>query len=443
VEVLQQRYRLQSVARLALPRERVWHCLRDVVNRSHGVDVWHSPELMRGHFTGLQTCGSVWACPPCASKIAERRRGELEDAIAVAREKVHGVLVAAYTFRHGPLDDLSGSLGRFLGALRSMTSTRAYKGLMGRYGLLGSIKALEVTHGTRNGWHPHAHLLYFVDRPLSELEVVELETALYALWQRAAARVGLDMDRRYGLRLQSTWGAVADYVAKFGREPDHRPWGAADELTKAITKRGHGEDRHTPWDLLRWAADTGEAQPVQLFREYHAAFKGRRQLVYSPGLKDLLGLGPDRTDEELASETTASAVLLANLEHRHWSAVLHYDREEHTRAHLQHLAGLGDPVGVLEYVTHLLARYEADDASVPTCNGAQIATANTCELIPKISAKACKSARGVTACPLDLVAIASRDSTDPSTCTAGTLTAYRSGMLPPTAAAAGRSSASS
>jgi hypothetical protein len=397
------------------------------------VDVWHSPELMRGHFTGLQTCGSVWACPPCASKIAERRRGELEDAIAVAREKGHGVLVAAYTFRHGPLDDLSGLVGRFLGALRSMTSTRAYKGLMGCYGLLGSIKALEVTHGTRNGWHPHAHLLYFVDRSLSELEVAELETALYALWQRAAARVGLDMDRRHGLRLQSTWGAVADYVSKWGREPDHRPWGAADELTKAITKRVHGEDRHTPWDLLRWAADTGEAEPVQLFREYHAAFKGRRQLVYSPGLKELLDLKVDRSDEELAAEVTASAVLLANLEHRHWSAVLHYDRDDQTRAHLQHLAGLGDPAAVWDYVTYLLGRYEADNALVPICNDARTATADTCEPLAQIPANGCKRTRGVTACPPDLVAIASRESTNPSTCTAGT----------PTAAAAGWSSASS
>jgi hypothetical protein len=374
---------------------------------------------MRGHFTGLQTCGSVWACPPCASKIAERRREELEAAIGAARGKGHGVLVAAYTFRHGPLDDLSGSLGRFLGALRAMTSWRAYKALMARYGLLGSIKALEVTHGTRNGWHPHAHLLYFVDRSLSEEEVAELEAALYVLWQDAAARGGLDMDRAHGLRLQSTWGAVADYVSKWGREPDHRPWGAADELTKANTKRGRGEDRHTPWDLLRWGADTGEAEPVELFREYHAAFKGRRQLVYSPGLKELLGLGPDRTDEELASETTASAVLLANLDYRHWSAVLRYDRDEDTRAQLQYLLGLGDPAAVWDYVTHLLARYEAGDASVPICDG--------------------KDIRGGETCPLALAATADGDSTASSTCISGMPTACRSARVSPTAADVGRS----
>ncbi len=365
LEALQRRYELQSVARVALPRERVWHCLRHVVDRSRGVDVWHSPELMRGSFTGLQTCGSVWACPPCAAKIAERRREELEAAIAAARGKGYGVLVAAYTFRHGPLDGLNSTLGRFLDALRYMAGTRAYRRLMGRYGLLGSIKALEVTHGTRNGWHPHAHVLYFLDRPLADEELADLQAALYALWELAAARGDLDMDPAHGLRLQSTWGAVADYVTKWGHEPKRRPWGAADELTKATTKQSRRGC--TPWGLLRWAADTGEAEPLRLFREYHAAFKGRRQLVWSRHLADLLGLKSQRTDEELAEETTTVAhVHLANLTHRHWLAVTHYDRHEHTRAHLQHLAASPDPAPVRQFADHLLTRYETHDTPRPT-----------------------------------------------------------------------------
>lgn len=35
-------------------------------------------------YAGLATCGSVWVCPCCASKIAARRAEELADVMAAA-----------------------------------------------------------------------------------------------------------------------------------------------------------------------------------------------------------------------------------------------------------------------------------------------------------------------------------------------------------------------
>jgi hypothetical protein len=308
----------------------------------------HDPEHGRGHFKGLQTCGSVWLDPVCASKIGERRRCEVEQGIALARERGWSVLLLTFTFSHGPLDALSGSRRRFLEAQGDMCRSRAYRALMRLYGAVGTIKALECSVGF-NGWHPHRHVLLILDAPISALEVVALEAALYALWSAAAGKSGLSMDRRYGLTVQSTWGAVGDYVAK---------WGIAAELTKP--KMGRGAHL-SPFQLLALAADTGEAAALSLFREYAEVFKGKRQLIWSDGLRDLLGVGAEKSDEELVDEETTPAVLLANLDYEHWQAVIRFDHAEHTRAHLKMFMDAGDLIGLLDYVGLLLVRYKSHE----------------------------------------------------------------------------------
>ncbi len=348
-EALQRRFQLQSVARVAVPHERVRHCLRHVIRRDKGVDVLHDPEHGRGHLKGLQTCGLPWVDPVCSAKIGERRRCEVEQGISAARERDWSVLLLTFTFSHGPLDALSGSLRRFMRAHAAMCRSRAYRALMALYGAVGTIKALECSVG-RNGWHPHRHVLLILDGPLSALEVVAFEAALFALWSAAAGAVGLGMDRVHGLRVQSTWGAVGDYVAK---------WGIAAELTKP--KMGRGAHL-SPFQLLALAADTGEAAAVSLFREYAEVFKGRRQLVWSDGLRGLLGVAPEKSDAEVAAQESSVAVLLANLDLDHWRAVIHFDRSEHTRARLLTFAAAVDVIGLLDYVGLLLVRYKTHEA---------------------------------------------------------------------------------
>ena len=58
---------------------------------AHGGDVGvHvSKEHGAGFFSGLVTCGSVWACPVCAAKVQERRREEI--ALAIDWAYKHGL----------------------------------------------------------------------------------------------------------------------------------------------------------------------------------------------------------------------------------------------------------------------------------------------------------------------------------------------------------------
>ena len=91
-----QRFALQSVARSILPESRTAKCLRI---RAHDCDVqvWKSKEHGTASYGGLQTCGSVWTCPVCAAKIAERRRVELLDAMELHKAQGGAVYLLTLT----------------------------------------------------------------------------------------------------------------------------------------------------------------------------------------------------------------------------------------------------------------------------------------------------------------------------------------------------------
>ena len=62
----------QSVAQELLPHERVAQCMRHIKGGS-GVDIVYNMTFQSAHYENLLTCGSVWHCPVCAARIAEKR----------------------------------------------------------------------------------------------------------------------------------------------------------------------------------------------------------------------------------------------------------------------------------------------------------------------------------------------------------------------------------
>jgi hypothetical protein len=108
--------------------------------------------------------------------------------------------------------------------------------------------------------------------------------------------------------------AATNYITK---------WGLDLELTKQHTKHGR-EGHRTPFDLLRSYAE-GDSNAGSLFREYACAFKGKRQIILSQGLRKALGAGPEKTDQELAPEELDKAIRIAILTSREWILILKYD----------------------------------------------------------------------------------------------------------------------
>lgn len=324
METRVQRFILQSVARSLFDNKtsRLNKCLR--LRTAHqDVQVWKSTEHKTTHYKGLQTCGSVWRCPVCSAKIAERRRIEIRQAMDAHRAVGGCVNLLTLTCPHQVKDNLADLLAKQAKALHSFWRDREVNRILSEMGTIGQIRNLEATHGRlsdqNNGWHPHYHILMFqgIGVDLTRFDPPQMgdwQVRLYLRWAARCKAAGLgEPSYAHGLKLDD--GSKADkYMAK---------WGLEDEMTKGHTKKAlHGE---TPFDLLRAVlADKEDKQAAALFIEFAQTFEGKRQLHWSRGLKKLY-LVAEKSDEALAAETDDKARLLGMLTVDQWRDVLAVD----------------------------------------------------------------------------------------------------------------------
>jgi len=320
----QTKYYLQKLSAELLPKERVASCMQIIIPGRKGVDVLYSTELERAAYGNLCACTSLWICPVCASRISEQRALLLGEGIR--RAKVTPMLLT-FTMRHADGQPLAVNLAALKGAYHNLTSGRWFDAFRERFWWLASISALEVTHG-QSGWHPHLHVLGLFKHKFDAEFQVNFECQLADQWVLQLQKQGADADREHGLDVKATFGEVADYVSKFGRQPVVKDWSAAREMTKAVVKQARTHGR-TPWALL---ADygNGDQNAGILFKEYSAAFKGSKQLNISARAKKLLDLANVISDDKAMAAQALSKfeLLLMTLTVDQWRRVLYSDQRQ-------------------------------------------------------------------------------------------------------------------
>ncbi|WJE17863.1 protein rep (plasmid) [Bacillus cereus] len=310
-----ERYACQSVARKALPNERVSKCLR-LVNNKTNVQVWEHKKTKKAFYNGLLVCGSVWTCPVCAAKISERRRKELQQAFDIHKNNGGYIALLTLTFSHQKTDRLKDTIEKFGQATQKFMSGRAYQNIRDEMGLIGRIRVFEVTFG-KNGFHPHAHIALFYK---NKVKLKDIKEKMYSLWVKACEKFELTTSHKYGLDLQDGEKAQK-YLSK------HGTWGLDQELSKSHIKKAKN-DSMTPFDFLREYLSGDDEKYLNLFREYAECFKGKRQLQWSQGLKKRFIL-EEKTDEQVAKEKTEEADLLGLLSYDVWKKILKYENRSY------------------------------------------------------------------------------------------------------------------
>lgn len=313
----QSRMAVQKEAKKLVPEQRVAHCMWTpaTVPGLSTVDVLRRNGEAR--FSGLQTCGSVWACPVCSAKITEVRRQELHQLMEWAEEEGHTALLLTFTARHKVTDNLTKLLACIGGAKRRLRQSRSFRNL--KQAVVGTVTALEVTHG-ENGWHPHYHELWIVNPNSLADPVGDIDAALRDEWLHCLAKEGLSGN---GAAFDVRDGSFAsDYAAKFG-DDGHDGWGMPEEMTMSKSKSGRRGGR-SPMQLLRDSAQ-GDEEAGRLWAIFARAFKGKRQLVWSNGLKVLAKIG-ETDDQEIAEGeeyTPEQDEVIARIPRETWYRVRH------------------------------------------------------------------------------------------------------------------------
>lgn len=355
------RFWLQCVARTLAPKERVKMCLRYIAPNKSSAHIVRSPSRKRASFRNLLTCGSVWICPVCAAKISERRAKELLAAVTNWHEERGTVLLVTYTLRHNRNQSLTDVLGTLQAALKRYKAGKGYQSLITRHGIAGTIRALETTYGVNAGWHPHVHELVFIS---AGHPVGGFQADARRRWIDSVKAVGGDALQSIGLDVKLGDKDVYAYVSKYGHLPKGTRWSIEREVAKAVSKRAARGGRQ-PLQLLNDAGE-GDAGAAALWVEYIEAMKGKRQLVWSKGLRALLGLESEATDTAIAAAIDDDAVLLAIIDADQWRALMRLPRD--VRGDLLEVAHRGN---VEELRLWLLARNIVLSTAEYTGNGQQ------------------------------------------------------------------------
>lgn len=272
---------------------RIRRCSFRPIDRTAGVGVAVGDGI--GHFTGVQLCGSIHACPVCAPKIRETRASEVNRAAVAHLEAGGGLAFVTLTLPHGHGDDLAALLDSVADGWRRIWQGRSGQARRATWGNPGYIRALDFTHGA-NGWHPHLHVLLFLPEPLDDDQLDLLERDLYVPWSQWSVERGHGLpSRRHGVRVDAvrTRPELGGYIAKIDDG-----WHAGRELSRSDLKKAASGSR-TPWQILRSAAENGDVDDLSLWKVYELATKGRRAITWSRGLKARYAI-EEQTDEEIA-----------------------------------------------------------------------------------------------------------------------------------------------
>lgn len=277
-------------------------CGREVVGATVGLRLTNTK---RASIAGLQTCGSH-ACPVCSSRIAYERKDDLARAVHGWEDKGGSLLLLTLTMRHHAGNHLAEMWDALSYAWGAVSSGRRWVEEREDFGLVGFVRAVElmVKPDKSGSWersdeHIHTHVLLFVERPLSELERTRWETEIVARWMRALGRKNLSaLPVGQDLRPVSGSGAVfADYFTKQADNGEQ----IALEMTHGALKTAKSLASRPPFAVLDEAI-RGDSSALGWWNRYERIQRGRRRLLWSHGLRELLEIGQERTDEEIAND---------------------------------------------------------------------------------------------------------------------------------------------
>jgi hypothetical protein len=267
------------------------------------------------HVSGIRRCGSPWSCPLCAPVVRERRAAEIDQGVGKWLADGGGAELVTVTTPH----ELGMRLADVADVVRkgwtSVVGCPAWAGrktpkgfedgLRQTLGIVGVIKAVEVTYG-RNGWHPHIHALVLTNEPLNELQRDALRVHVLGRWQRYMGRKWCAVPSdRHGVDVRPVAenpAELAGYLTKV-----KGGWGAGLELARTDVKKGRAGSV-SPWELLDRAMEDGDAAALELWHEYEQAMKGARAIVWSPGLHAVLEV-EEISDVEAAVEPIEGEVV--------------------------------------------------------------------------------------------------------------------------------------
>lgn len=246
-------------------------------------------------YRNIETCGSVWVCSVCSARILKKRALEISTAIERWAAVGGGFVFQTLTVSHHSKQRLK-SLRKVVQKAFTATVSGRFAQVHKDFGQIGYFKVAEITRG-KNGWHLHLHVMRFVNEWLPDNRLNEWHELIVDRWISAAKSVGASAPKREAQDIQQVgFGDSLDgYFTKYFDNPRE----ASIEILN-----GSNQGR-TTWELLNGAIADSSSEDRALWNQYEVDTKHMRQITWSKGLRSMLGMGKEVSDEELCGQEDA------------------------------------------------------------------------------------------------------------------------------------------
>lgn len=288
-------YRVRDWVAAQCPMTSVAYCGRRALPGVRLIEITE-----HGEYRGLYACKSPWLCPVCGPKIVERRADQIQTAIDSWTAMGGDVALLTLTTRHSRstrldflLDGLIKAWDRFRKAIRRMLKA---------VGLTHQVRAVEITHGATNGWHPHLHCVLFTRSVIPHVLVPNLQQ----VWAKACEAAGLrrpSLKRGFDLKgathaakyvSKSVWDTARVRIAVGGVGVGSGTGSSRSGYSNSSPSGVPGADAQsrTIKDLLDDTVLYRRRRDRRLVLEYARATHGRSAIHWSHGSLDALVRGP-------------------------------------------------------------------------------------------------------------------------------------------------------
>lgn len=318
------RYQGRAALRTVTTVSRCYDCGRQSHMTDGAIGIRQTAEAVG--FSGLTTCGRVWLCPVCNSKVMAKRSLEIGLVLAWAAINDLHVIWGSLTLRHNRFSKLGRLLELERDAWRIVMNSKPWQKsnatarvdhvhgtcdrdcervydtiLTERDGRVGYIRAAELTLGA-NGWHPHFHPIILFRGTVEA--AARLAREVVTAWVAGVTRLGGEAlesgaQQLRVLGVDEVTSELANYVTKSTYDASTLSLEAVWSQSKI--GRGRPKETQAHWVLLAAIAQ-GLADEAGRWEELESATFGHRMITWSRGLRAFAGLGREKEDDELAGE---------------------------------------------------------------------------------------------------------------------------------------------
>lgn len=358
-------------------------------------------------FWGYTSCKNSWCCPVCSAKLMSKYSSQIATAIDAMKEKGQVAVMITFTVLHiksmkvtEVTDILYNTWKKFMthgnktgycyqykqkNKVRYKTG-KVYKikdpfaAFCEDVGCKHRVRVGEFTWGRKNGWHPHFHCLFWVDKNKID-KVGEWEKTLENRWYDLATKETIKYFNKinpenpeynekraknlYAHKSEDSRGVFIsrneDGTVREQLSSDYIcGWGADKELTGNVRKEASHEEHLTPYQILEKASN-GDKEMLNLYIEFCIGIYSRKhaRINFSTrsGIKKIISLyqQTEKYREFIKKKSIRDRrvwkVLMWFTEKQWWN-ICDLDKKFPIKSNILYLASIGKIQLLKEYLLH-------------------------------------------------------------------------------------------